>query len=258
MYTYRQRTVLFCNLVAFFCQVTCTTGPTKPLLKHRRLMTSTGLSAYSPPLHDLNLPSIFTPSPIPIFHTLSWVQLISPSLWPPSQLHFQSYYQISPAICVLSSSPHAAKNSWENWITMLIDSATILWFPMSANPELLGRRVSHSYLAGLALPHSSCSQHTILGCPPTSSPPSLFTLDPPPIENLQVISCDPYPVPPLCLCICLDLWSFTLHCTSWENLECFVPENLVALCFTFAKTEHHYIFLPYAIISPGNNTNESL
>lgn len=173
MYTHLQRTVLLCNKVAFFCKVTCTIDPTKPLLKHRKLMTSTGFLSlqFPPPLHNFNLPSIFTPSPIPIFRTLSWVQLISSRLWPSSQLSFQSYYQISPAICALSSSPpHAAKNSWENWITMLIDSATILRFPMSAEPRA-DRQKGYSFLLG----RSRLSTHQLLPAHQPSVPTHILT-----------------------------------------------------------------------------------
>lgn len=55
---------------------------------------------------------------------------------------------------------------------MLVDSATNLWFPMSAElSELLSSPVTHSYLAGLPIPHNSCSHHTLPSFP-------TFTLTP--------------------------------------------------------------------------------
>ena len=103
------------------------------------------------------------------------MQLILPFFDLLSQLPCQSHYQINPTICSLSSSSWAAKSYWENWITTLIDSATNLWFPMSAElSELLSSPITHSYLAGLPIPHSSCSHHTLLRSPT----PTLTHLNP--------------------------------------------------------------------------------
>lgn len=177
MYTHLQRTVLLCNMVAFFCKVTCTIDPTKPLLKHRKLMTSTGFISLQFPLAQLQSSFNFHPLPhtyfphtfmgaIDFFQALTFFTAVFPILLPNQSCH----------LCALLS-PHAAKNSWENWITMLIDSATILQFPMSAEPRA-ARQKGYSFLLG----RSCLSTHQLLpvhqpSCPPTFSLPSLFTLE---------------------------------------------------------------------------------
>lgn len=217
-----------------------------------------GLSACDPPL---TLQSSFNFHPLPhtyfaaifmgaidFFQALTFFTAVFPILLPNQSCHLCDL--LFPPCCqefLRKLNNHAdwlcynlmiSRVSWTQSCSaegLLIPTWQVLPFHTSAAP-------STPALSAHSHPHHLHSPHW--------SPPS--------IENFQVISCERYPVPPLCPCIYLILCSFARHCSPWENLDCFVPENLLALCFTLAKIEHHYIFLPYAIISPGNNTNESL
>lgn len=171
------------------------------------------------------------------------MQLILPFFDLLSQLPCQSHHQINPTICSLSSSSWAAKSYWENWITTLIDFATNLWFPMSAElSELLSSPITHSYLAGLPIPHSSCSHHTLLRSPsptPTHLNPKTWShllL----LRTLRLSGVTPLYFPPLSPNLSVSLLIRTLFCI-WEEESLFFCSSDLFIPFLVdsAKTLFH-------------------
>lgn len=115
--------------------------------------------------------------------------------------------------------------------------------------ELLSSPITHSYLAGLPIPHSSCSHHTLLRSPTlTLTPLNLNTwfhllL----LKTLGLSSMNPLHFPPLCLQIYWYLYSLGLHFASkkknpyslvhltfWFHCSCLCQDLVSSMCFLFS------------------------
>lgn len=154
---------------------------------------------------------------------------------------------VLPSVCF----SWAAKSYWENWITTLIDSATNLWFPMSAEPSaLLSSPITHCYLAGLPI-------HT--AAVPTTPSPDLYLIVIPLnlntgfhlllLRTLRLSGVNSFAFPPLCLQIYLCLYSSVSHFVSRNNPYSFVHLTLQfssfltllrfvsPVCFLFATSK---------------------
>lgn len=194
-------------------------------------LPSQGLAACGPPVH-FNLPSIFHPLPhtyfphtfmgaIDFFQSLTSFTAAFPVLLPNQSCH----------LCALLFLP-----SCQEFLRKLNNHADQLHYNLmisrvSWTQSCSAKAFTHSYLADLALSTPS------LGAQPHPHRFHSPHRSPSPTENFQVISCETYPGPHLCLsiylliCISLCIMGESWMLPQWElgNIVFYLCQNWASL-----------------------------
>lgn len=180
-------------------------------------------------------PSNFHPL-ISIFHTLSWVQSISSSLWPsltavfPILLPNQSCHLCALLFSWAAKSSCEKLNNHADWLCYKFMISHVRWTQSSSVALLLNS-------TWLVFPFQTAAAPTH---PPQDSTHIFKALTPytssHPPENIQVISCEPHLFLPQYHHTYLNLYSSAPNYASQKNLDYFLHLILIVFLLDLVKT----------------------